>query len=216
MKTFILIGFVLIFSGCSFKTEQKEMWKQNASSSFDSYANYYLKGEMELASVSLQRAISSAKNSVDLIPLSKIYLGTCALHVAVLKEDKCLEYSSIREMLSEEDTSEDYYNMLQKNFHEVKVENLPLQYIDFVKEIKKEEYKSAFHSIKNMSKISSKLVAAALMREHLNEKEINYIIEEASLSGYKKAVIGWLQFLKEKSDDAEKQKIQKMLDILLN
>ena len=214
MKSYILIIFLLIFTGCSFKSAQQDMWRKDAATSFDTYSNYYLKGETTLASVALKSAISSAKSSADLTPLSKIYLGTCALHIAVLIDDSCLEYKAIKDMLKEENNSWDYYHMLQKNFDKITIKNLPPQYADFVTAMQKKDFKSAFYSIKKMSQTSSKLIAASLMREHLNEKEIQNIIDVASFHGYKKAVIRWLEFLKEKSSDVKKQKIQKMLDIL--
>lgn len=214
MKIYFLVILLLFFTGCSFKAEQKDTWRKNASNAFDSYSNYYLQDETTLASSSLKEAIGSAKNSANLSPLSKIYLGTCALHVAVLIDDECLEYNQIKDILKEKDSSESYYNMLQKNYDNIDLKSLPPQYSDFVKAMEKKDYRSAFKAIQTIQKTSSKLIAASLMKEHLSKKEIHYIIDEASFSGYKKAVIRWLEFLKEKSNDAEKQKIQKLLNIL--
>lgn len=216
MKKYMLIIFILVFSGCSFKSDQKDLWKKNVSNSFDSYVTYYLQGDFRLASIELNRAVSCAKNSVDLSPLSKIYLGKCALDISVLRDVECQEYDSIKDMLEIDNDCDNYHYMLQKNFNKVNLKKLPLQYNNFVKAMKNKDYNNAFNAIRKMQKTSSKLVAAALMKEFLGKNEINYIINEASISGYKRAVISWLKFLKEKSSDVEQQKVQKMLDILTN
>ncbi len=216
MKKYILLIFLFVFAGCSFKGAQKDMWIKDASNSFESYSNYYLQGDTRLASVSLKRAEQSAKSSVNLTPLSKIYLGVCALHVAVFIDDKCTQYISIRDIVKNKNNSESYFNMLQKNFGVLKTEYLPEQYVDFANAMKKEDFLSAFKSIKIMPKTSSKLISASLMKEHLSAKDIEYIIDEASFSGYKKAVVRWLKFLEEKSIGAKRQKIEKMLHVLTN
>ncbi|WP_331774802.1 hypothetical protein [Sulfurospirillum sp. 1612] len=214
MRSTILILFLLIFTGCSFKTTPQDMWRKNAATAFERYSDYYLKGETALASASLNSAIKNAKSSADLRPLSKIYLGTCALHIAVLIDDPCSEYKAIRDMLDPEHSSWDYYNMLQKNFDNITIKNLPPQYGDFVTAMQKEDFQGAFQSIQKMPKTSSLLIAASLMRKHLNESQIHEIINAASFRGYKKAVVRWLGFLKEKSSGIKKQKIDKMLDLL--
>ena len=98
MKIFMLL-IVLFFAGCSFKSDEHDIWRKNATNSFESYSRYFLMGKNQMALVSLKRAINSAKSSANMTPLSKVYLGVCALHVAVLIDDKCEGYLSLSDVL---------------------------------------------------------------------------------------------------------------------
>ncbi len=124
MRLFVLLVF-LFFAGCSFKGEQHDTWKKNTTNSFESYSKYFLMGKNQMALVSLKRAIKSAKSSADLTPLSKVYLGVCALHVAVLMGDKCEGYLSLSDVIDKKNTTWSYYYMLQNRFDKVDIDKLP-------------------------------------------------------------------------------------------
>ena len=209
--TFILI-IALLFAGCSFKSSPKFKYRVNASNSFDSYTDYYLKGETRLASTELKRAVQNAKEGYDLETLSKIYLGECALHIAILIHDPCDEYNSIKGLLKDK-SDENYYRMIQGDIENVSIDSLPKEYRSFANYLKHKEYKKAFEAIKEMENVSSKLIAASIMKEHLTKDEIRYILSEASAMGYKKALKSWYSYLKSKSNQEEQKIIDKKMEI---
>ncbi len=204
----------VFFIGCSFKNDSQGVWKKDTSNSFDSYKQYYLEGKTRLASVSLKRALISAKSSADLKPLAKVYLGVCALHVAVLINDKCEEYVSLANLLPKNDTSLSYYNMIERNFAKVSVNKLPPQYHNFVKNIQKHKFRDAIKEAKKMKSPSSMLISLSLIKEYLNSNDLDFIIHKISLYGYKKAIIRWLKYSKNKSTHSKNIKIDKLLKII--
>ncbi len=212
-KIILLIAIFLV--GCSLKNETPGIWKKDTSNSFDSYKQYYLEGKTRLASVSLKRALKSAKSSADLKPLAKVYLGVCALHVAVLINDKCEEYTSLLDVLDKNDPSKSYYYMIENRFDKVSLDDLPEQYKSFVKQMKAKDYKSAKKQMKKIKNISSMLVAASLIKEHLNSKDVEFLINKLSLYGYKKPIIRWLKFSKRINPREKNIKIDKLLKIII-
>ncbi len=213
MKTVILF-IALFLVGCSLKNETPDIWKKDTSNSFDSYKQYYLEGKTRLASVSLKRALDSAKRSADLKPLAKVYLGVCALHVAVLINDKCEEYVELLDVLDKNDSSKSYYYMIENRFNKVNVDNLPQQYKSFAKQMKVKNYKNAKKEMKKMENTSSLLVAASLIKKDLNAKDIDLIIDRLSLYGYKKPIIRWLKYSKHINSHKENSKTDKLLKII--
>lgn len=215
MKKIIFL-IALLLAGCSLKNESPDIWKKDTSNSFDSYKQYYLEGKTALASVSLKRALKSAKSSADLKPLADVYLGVCALHLAVLINDKCEEYVSLSDVLDKNDTSKNYYYMIEGKFNKVNPDNLPKQYKSFAKQMKIKNYKNAKKEMKKIQSISSMLVAASLIKEHLNTNDIDFLIDRLSLYGYKKAIVRWLKYSKNINSHKKNSKIQKLLKILDN
>ena len=203
---------MFLFVGCSFKSNPKFKYRVNASNSFESYTDYYLKNQTRLASTELKRALQNAKEGYDLDTLSKIYLGECALHMAVLIDDKCDEYNSIKK-LKPNVTNENYYRLIQGDIKGVSIKSLPDLYQNFAKYLKQNNYKEAFKAIKDMKSVSSKLISASIMRKHLTKDEIRYIIKEASAMGYKKATRRWYLYLRSISSQKEKDKIDAKLKI---
>ena len=211
---YIVLLITVFFIGCSFKNDSQGVWKKDTSNSFDSYKQYYLEGKTRLASVSLKRALVSAKSSADLRPLAKVYLGVCALHVAVLINDKCDEYVSLSDLLPKNDASHSYYNMIERNFTKVDVSKLPSQYHSFVKNIQKHKFRDAIKEAKKMESLSSMLVSLSLVKEYLNSDDLDFIIRKISLYGYKKAIVRWLKYSKNKNTHSKNIKIDKLLNIM--
>ncbi len=191
-----------------------DRWKTDTSNAFESYREYYLQGNSRLAATELKRAIKEAKRSADLEPLARIYLGECALHAAVLIDDQCNDYLRISAMLGTEKELEAYYLMLQKKMNAVDETMLPRQYRAFVKNIKINDFKTAFSNLKNMPESSSKLIAAALMKDQLDKNMLAYIVDQASFRGYKQSVIAWLRFSKKTATKEDRILIDKKLNLL--
>ncbi len=205
----ILMG---LFMGCSLKTTQKYKYRVDASNSFDSYTNYYLRGETRLAATSLKRAIQEAKQGYDLKSLSKIYLGECALHKAVLIDDKCENYIKIKHLLKK-NTLQNYYFLIEGEIGKINIDKLQPHYRDFIGYLQKKNYKNAFNAIKEMKSVPPKLIGASIMKDRLSKQDILYIINEASSMGYKKAAKRWYEFLKTKSGQKERQDIDNKIKI---
>jgi len=216
MKNLIFsIIFIILFVGCSFKINEKYKYRVNASNSFESYKRYYLKGETRLASIALKRALQSAKSGTDVNAIARIYLGECALHNALLIEDRCKQYNSIKQLIPN-NKLDDYYNLLQNNIGHINIKYLPSQYKNFIKNLKNKNYKNAFKSIQNMQTVTSKLIAASIIKNELTKKEIKYIIKISSSIGYKHATLRWYELLKEKSTPKERKTINKKIAVFVS
>jgi hypothetical protein len=202
MRWFLVVA-VLIISGC-FDKNPKYVWKNYAISYYNSYSTQLLKNNITNARSSYKRAISNAKSSADLTTLKKIYLGSCALNIALFKDKRCNSYKAIRD-IDFDQKLDDYYNMiLAKKVHDIK--NLPKQYQKFYL---KKTPQSAFE----IEDIVSKAVALSLVRDKTTLQDINQIIKQLSDYGYTNAVLVWLEFAKAK-DKNNADYYQRKIDIL--
>ena len=213
MKYILLACSLLLFSACSFSTPKND-WQINSINAYDSYKKYYLKGEDNLAGTDIKRAVKYAKQSADLNTLARIYLSECALHVSVLESDDCEKYQTLNELVTS-DELHSYYLFLQNKITKDELKDLPSKYRDFAGYAEVRDYENAQKEILGMNDIVSKMIAASLIRDSLNDATIKNIIDEASFYGYKKAVINWMKFYETKVvDKNEKDLINKKLEIL--
>ena len=213
MKNLFLLFLLILVGGCAIKASP-DKWKTQAANAFESYREYFLHGDDRLAAVELKRAIKEASCSADLMPLARIYLGECALHTAVLEDTACPDYNQIRALPEISGELNNYFLMLQNRMDEVDPAMLPRQYRKYVNRVKKKDFQAAFSNIREMRETSSKLIAAALIKGHLDYAMISYIIDQASFRGYKKAVIAWLRFSKKSATEKKKVLIEQKLYIL--
>lgn len=214
-KTVLSLFFILLFQGCSFKTP-KNQWEYNSTSAFNSYTKNFFIDNEEIANDDLQRAIKYAKQSADLEQLSKIYLGSCALNIAVGENDECIEYKQIEELVPLLELKS-YYLMLQNKLEDEQLKNLPKQYQAFSKHKSLGNYDSSFKTIENMEQVSSQFIAASLIKEKLDKSQIKFLVDKASFYGYKKIVLFWLNKLYEVEENLEeKEKILKKIEVLKN
>ena len=65
-----------------------------------------------------------------------------------------------------------------------------------------------------MDKITSKLLAAALIKKEMDKKSVQKVLALASFFGYKKVVLFWLEESKKYADEKEIQIIEKKIQIL--
>lgn len=214
MRIISLIVFIfLFFQGCSFKSPENT-WEYNSASSFSSYTKNFLSANDDIAQDDLQRAMKYAKQSANLEQLSRIYLGECALNLSIGEKDNCSKYKSIEELVDSSELNA-YYLMLENQLKKEQIKNLSEQYQVFMKYKSSKEYNKAFDSIKKMKQASSKFIAASLIKNKLDKKEVNYLINEASFYGYKKLVLFWLKHLVTLEENPhEKEKIIKKIKIL--
>jgi hypothetical protein len=211
----ILFSLILLifFTACSFQTP-KNNWQYKSSSIFDSYVNNYLSENKFLAKSDLKRATRYASKGEDLSHLAKIYLGECALKISVSKENVCLKYKKIRTLLNDKNIDA-YYLFITRQISIEEVEYLPKQYQEFSNTLLKEEFIIANKSLREIQPTTSKLLAGSLLKDNIDTKSIQHILDEASFNGYKKAVVFWLEQLKNRTEQLEeKQKISQKIELL--
>ncbi len=214
MRVNIFILFiVLLYSGCSFKTPPNQ-WEYNSTSAYNSYEKYFLSNQDILAKSYINTAITNAKQSANLNQLARVYISACALNKSVGESNYCKDYEYIKDLVSSIQL-QIYFKMLSHKLDETQIEYLPKQYKSFYKNFLLKKYDLAFKDLTSMEQITSKFIAASLIKEQLNKTQINYLIDIASTYGYKKLVIYWLKNLLYKENDIDKkQQILKKLDIL--
>jgi hypothetical protein len=211
LSIYILILF--LFGGCSFQTPPNN-WQYKSVNAFDSYTKNFLSSNDKMAENDIQRAISHAKSSADLTQLAHIYLGECALNISVGVDDRCEKYKDIADVVNSKKLNA-YYDFLNSDITNEEIDNLPNNYQTFARYLDAKDYKNANTEILNINKSTSQLLAASLLKEHIEEKTIIKVIDNASFNGYKKAVIFWLKKLKSiTTDKATVSKIDKKISIL--
>jgi len=213
LSLYILLSF--IFTGCSFDTPPND-WQYKSINAFDSYTKNFLRSNEEMAKNDIQRAVSHAKNSADLKPLARIYLGECALNISVGIDNKCQKYNNIKELINSKKLNA-YYHLLNSTITEDEIKDLPQTYQKFASHLQTKDYQQANNDISDIKKATSQLIASSLLKDKLNKQNIKRIIKVSSFYGYKKAVLYWLIKLKEKTSNInEKLTIDKKISILKN
>lgn len=213
IKHLLLTCTLIFLTACSF-TKPKNEWQINSINAYDSYKEYYLKGEDNLAATDMKRAIRYAKQSADLNTLARIYVSECALHVGVLANGDCEKYLSIKN-LAASDELYSYYLLLQNKITEENIKYLPSKYQKFATYKLDNDLTQAETELLKIDDIVSKMISASLIKDSLHVSTIKTLIDEASFYGYKKAVVNWMMFYKKKTTDlGEKNLIGKKLQIL--
>ncbi|MBU0721769.1 hypothetical protein KJ877_10530 [bacterium] len=216
MKKFsIYFLTAFLFLGCSFKTPPNQ-WQYDGTNAYESYKKNFLAANESLAKNDLARAVKHAKVSANLNLLARIYLGECALNLSVGIKSECTKYQNIKAVITDKEL-ESYYRLLRLELHNIDISSLPKDYRDFARHVETSRYKQAAEDILAMENTSSKLLAAALIKEHLNNPLRYTLIETASFHGYKKAVLFWLNETKHHTlDGTEKEILSQKISILLS
>ena len=214
MTRYLLLFFTLfIFGACSFTTPKND-WQLKSVNAYESYQSYFLKNEQNLADADLKRALKYAKQSADLDTLARIELSRCALHVSVLENRECGEYLELEPVASSAKLHS-YYLFLQNKDTKSDSKELPSRYKAFARYKEDGDYENAQKELLKMEDTVSKMISASLIKDSLHRSTIKSIIDEASFSGYKKAVINWMRFYLEKTTDVkERDLIEKKLKII--
>ncbi len=204
---------MMIISGCSLKTPTNE-WQYKSSTAFSIYTQDFLTGDETLAKNDLTRAVKHAKKSADLTQLAKIYLGECALNIAVGINDDCKNYANISDLVND-DLLNAYYDFIHLSIKKEQIKYLPKDYHSFVYHLVEKDFKSANEDIFNMPKATSSFLCASLMKENIVPSSREKIISLASYNGYKKVVLFWLnESIKNNHNQEDIQKIRKRIYIL--
>ncbi|MFT7860417.1 MAG: hypothetical protein ABXS93_05735 [Sulfurimonas sp.] len=214
MMKFLSIStlIALFITGCSFATPH-DAWRYKSTNSFSSYQENFLSDNDVLAKNDLQRAVKSAKKSAQLEQLASIYLGKCALNISVGIDDKCQEYTELRELV-EDKGLDSYYHLLVLEFQDMDPLELPQEYREFALELKQGNSKDAADEVMKIEKITSMLVAASLISDFLSHDDKKTLLDKASEYGYKKSVVFWLKQMKKTAPKNDRRLIEKRLEIL--
>lgn len=210
----ILLSFFILFlfSACSFKQAPNE-WQYKSVNAFDSYTKNFLSSYDKIAKADLKRAIAHAKQGVDLKTLSQIYLAKCALNISVGIKDECKEFQEISSLHKDPNLDAYFAFLQQKDPYDV--DKLDPLYQKFASKLKANDYKGANEAILNISKPTSKLLAASLIRDRLTTTTRDEMISTASFNGYKKSALFWLnEKLLYIKDDTEKERLIKKIEVL--
>lgn len=213
IKLIVYILIITLFSACSFKSKPNE-WKYKSINAFSSYTKNFLSSKDALAKSDLKRAVEHAKSSAELTQLSRIYLGECALNISVGIDDSCKSYKEVSELVKDK-SLESYYLFISSTMGQNDLATLDSNYQDFSEYTINKEYSKAIKELFSMDKITSKLLSASLIKDHLSFDEVDELIKSASFYGYKKSVIFWLNVQKSKSSsESIKKAIEKKIKIL--
>ncbi|EDZ61712.1 hypothetical protein SMGD1_0965 [Sulfurimonas gotlandica GD1] len=208
----ILSLSLLFLSACSFKSPPNQ-WQYKSTAAFDSYTKNFLSSNDSLARNDLNRAIEHAKQSADLTMLARVYLGKCALNISVGVKDSCQEYQNISTLVDDKSLYA-YYSFITL-MPNASLVDLNAQYKDFALHLNKKDFTKANNELLKISKHTSKLLCASLMKEKLSNTTRDEMIKTASFYGYKKSVLFWLNELKTNTTDEETRKnISKKMFIL--
>jgi len=211
--TIFLSLFILVFLGCSFKSPPNE-WQYKSVNAFDAYIKDFLSAKDRLATNDLNRAIKHAKQSADLKTLAKIYLGECALNISIGIDDKCNKYQSIANLVDDKKLDA-YFNFIRLNLDKLDVDALHENYKDFALYLLKNDKTKAKKTLLFIKKPTSKLLAAALIKDDLDNYTREEVLKNASFLGYKKSVLFWLNEIKRHTYNKEQlRKITKKIEII--
>jgi len=203
MIKFFVFSIMFILSGCSFKSPPNH-FQYKTTNAFVSYKKNFLSNNAILAKNDLKRAIQYAKTSSNLTDLAHIYLGECALNISVGIKDECEKYITIQNLV-DNPTLNSYYSLITNQLLDEHIANLPPKYKEFALYKLNNQLDLAYNETLNMQNISSKLIASSLIKESLNEHQIEEILKISSFYGYKKSVLFWLVHLEHNTHDKHKR-----------
>jgi len=193
LSSLLALSGLLFFAACS-TPQHEDDWRYQAAGSTQAYAEYFLKEERAMTQSRFSHAERSARRSADLEPLGRLYLTRCALEHAVLQPLHC-DLLDDHPLLLEAPGLGAYRALLNGSLKAERIPDLPPQYRDFAAALLRGASGRAEALLPRIEPLSSRLVAASLVRERLDDAAIQALIAEASRLGYRRAVNAWLQQL---------------------
>ncbi len=213
LLSIVILSFV--FQACS-SPQPKNSWQYNASSALKAYTQHYLQGNTVRAKADLSRARKQATRSADLHTLINIELSVCAMYIATLKPPVCKNAADLL-VIEPDPTQKAYLDLLTSKISLTQIRDLPTQYQAFSSALVKADIDELNERIANITPLSSRLIASALIKGHLDETNIQSLIDTLSYHGYKTPMLSWLRFQLEKEQDPEKKaKMKAKLEVLIS
>ena len=214
MKSLVSVFiFIFLFQACS-SPQPNNNWQYQATSSLDAYTKHYLEGNAIRAKVDLSRARKQAKQSAQLHTLVNIELSVCAMYIGSLKPNECKNASDL--LLIEPDPSQKaYLALLNSQLSSTQVNELPPQYQAFASTLLESDIQGVNEQTTKIKSLTSRLIASALIKDQLDDKNIQELIDTLSYHGYKTPLLAWLKFqIKKEKDKEKKAKMKAKLEIL--
>lgn len=211
----ILFIFIFLFQACS-SPQPNNNWQYQATSSLNAYNKHYLEGNTLRAKVDLSRARKLASRSAQLHTLVNIELSVCAMDIGSLKPNMCKNAADL--LLLEPDPSQNaYLALLNYQLSSTQVKELPPQYQAFASALLEDDIKELNEQIAKIEPASSRLLASALIKDRLDDKNIQTLIDTLSYHGYKTPLLAWLSFQIQKEKDLQKKaKLKAKLEVLIS
>ncbi len=216
MKSILYIFVLtLLFQACS-SPQPKNSWQYQATSSLDAYTKHYLEGNTLRAKVDLSRAKKLSSHSANLQTLINIELSVCAMHIATLNPSKCKNAADLL-VLQPDPSQQAYLALLDSKLISTQVNELPSQYHAFAFALLENDIVELNKQTAKIESVTSKLIASALIKDQLTDKNIQGLIDTLSYHGYKAPLLAWLKFQIQKEQDSEKKaKVKAKLDVLIS
>ena len=205
-KLILFLSVILLFSACSItKVQHLRLYKKNYLQDNDIQTKFHF-----------QKAVQEAKSSKDYNTLGILYLSECGLNNSLGIQDKCDKYLEIKNKINNKEYDA-FMDLIHKKIKKEQVKFLCKNYRSFVYAMLLKDYKKANEEVLKIEPLTSQLVSANLIKEHLEVQTIKDIINNNYYFGYKKAVIYWMIELKNRvPNEKEKNEIIQKIKTLKN
>jgi hypothetical protein len=202
MKALLPPLLMLLLAGCA-APRHADQWRYRAAEATLEYRDAFLEADDSLAAEAYEIAENAAKQSADLDPLARLYLSECALRLAVLDPSDCPRYRVLSRI--HHDTSHDaYHALISGRLQHDQIVALPPQYRAFAAAYASDDIDRARQAAETITPLHSRLVASALIRDRLDEPQVEALVDAASHHGYRRAVIAWMTYLQQRTADPDK------------
>lgn len=204
----ILAFFSIAFlSSCSLQ-QPLNAWQYKSVTAFEKYQQYYLENHTILADSERKKAITFAKQSAHLNTLARVYLGDCAIQHAALNPSKCIEFQEVSSLVKDTELNA-YFDLLTGNLTSSQIPKLPQRYQAFARAYLKHNPKMLRDEIMLIPEVSSRLIAASLVKSQLDLETLRTLIDQTAVRGYQLASIRWMTYLASITPNPEESKALK-------
>lgn len=197
------IFFLLMLSACS-SPQPENKWQHDAATMCQNYQRHFLQDKTLRASLDLSHARNLATRSANFKPLIDIELTACAMELSTLNPSSCETVSKLLDLEPNSKQSA-YLKLLNAHLQKEDVEHLPKQYKNFALHLLEDNHNAINKELSTMKPLSSKLIASALSKDIINDKNIQELIQKLSYKGYKRPLLAWMKLQMNKEENEEKK-----------
>jgi hypothetical protein len=214
MKISLWIATVVVISGCSTQSPPNR-WQYQSTNSYKNFERYYLEHKTTLSAMEFERARNYATQSADLRTLARLELSRCALKFALLEPYVCAEFEKVAPLVDDPELRA-YHAFLQGDVSPQTLTALPVQYRKIAAALGENDRAELNRRVLEIEPLTSRMIAAAKVKESLEEETIEKILDDLSYHGYKHGVIVWLDFwIKRTQSEEKRSELRHKRDILL-
>lgn len=201
-KLFCLLFAILLLAGCGAKPAPG--WIAAGHKQLETFKQDFLTGrESAITEIHFRKAVEEIKKGGDADLLGKAWLTRMALQVAVREELEDGEYLKT-EAAEAVPANRNFYRFLKGDAATVDVSLLPESYRPFWMAFRSGDAAKAAVAIAAIEDPIPRLIVAGLADSHRLENDaiLQIAVETASRSGWKKALLVWLERLKSSHEAA--------------